>query len=135
MDAGKNRADVLVEFQHGPLPDLAAAEFGHDCACARLAQNYVVAKIPVRRLGLTVTSPLPDGRMRVYGTAIYNGNLAALIRGKRRIQSRHCRGAQSPAKRKGQSGVRKACCNQPGATAAATPMASQKPRRSLLKRK
>jgi hypothetical protein len=48
-------------------------------ACARLAQNYVVAKIPVRRLGLTVTSPLPDGRMRVYGTAIYNGNLAALI--------------------------------------------------------
>ena len=48
-------------------------------ACARLAQNYVVAKTPVRRLGLTVTSPLPDGRMRVYGTAIYNGNLAALI--------------------------------------------------------
>lgn len=78
MDAGKNRADVLVEFQHGPLPDLAAAEFGM-IACARLAQNYVVAKIPVRRLGLTVTSPLPDGRMRVYGTAIYNGNLAALI--------------------------------------------------------
>lgn len=78
MDTGKNRADVIVEFQHGPLPDLAAAEFGM-IACARLAQNYVAAKAPVRRLGLTVTSPLPDGRMRVYGTAIYNGNLAALI--------------------------------------------------------
>lgn len=78
MESGKNRVDVLVEFQHGPLPDLAAAEFGM-IACARLAQNYVVAKAPVRRLGVTVTSPLPDGRMRVYGTAIYNGNLAALI--------------------------------------------------------
>lgn len=77
MEAVKNQADILVEFQHGPLPDLAAAEFGLT-ACARIAQNHVISKSPVRRMALTVISPLPDGRVRVYGTAIYNGNLAAL---------------------------------------------------------
>lgn len=78
IEAGKGNADVLVEFPRGPLPDLAAAEFAL-IACARLVQTSVEIKAPANRLGVTVTSPLPDGRVRVYGTAIYNGKLAAMI--------------------------------------------------------
>lgn len=78
IEAGKGKADVLVEFPRGPMPDLAAAEFGL-ITCARLVQTSVELKAPVRSLGVTVTSPLPDGRVRVYGTALYNGKLAAMI--------------------------------------------------------
>lgn len=76
IKARPKEAQMVVDFQYGPLTQEQASLFGNG-VCAALAQSYVRKGYIPRHLRVVVAGQQPGGRV-VYGASIYNGNIDAL---------------------------------------------------------
>lgn len=77
LRAKTDDARIVVEFPHGALTQPQASMFGQSIAAAT-AQLYVKKGYMAQHIDVTVASAQPDGKVKAYGQAVYNGNIDAL---------------------------------------------------------